>query len=104
MRDYMRALYLRFDDPSKQTEEMNEEVNRLHKQLAEKLEKPERKLLLHLSDMEDALRDQTNLESFMSGFRVANGIHQELAEKAPYSFADEDERRACEKIEQEKET
>ena len=94
MRDYMRALYLRFEDPSKQTEEMSEEVDRLHKQLAEKLEKPERKLLLHLSDMEDALRDLTNLESFMSVFRVATGIHQELG--PPYSFADEDERRACE--------
>lgn len=96
MRDYMRALYLRFDDPSKQTEEMSEEVNRLHRQLAEKLEKPERKPLLRISDMEDAPRDQTNLESFMSGFRVANGIHQELAEKPPYSFAAEDERKACE--------
>lgn len=96
MRDYMRALYLRFGDPSKQTKEMSEEVNRLHRQLAEKLEKPERKLLLRISDMEDALRDQTNLESFMSGFRVANGIHQELAEKPPYSFAAEDERKACE--------
>lgn len=101
MRDYMRALYLRFEDPSKQTEEMNEEVNRLHKQLAEKLERPERKLLLHLSDMEDALRDLTNLESFMSGFRAANGIHQELG--PPYSFADEDERQACEKLRREEE-
>lgn len=54
-------------------------------------------MLLRLTDLEDALRDQTNLDSFMSGFRLASGINQELMEEPPYSFAREEEERACRK-------
>ena len=47
--------------------------------------------------MEDELRDEACLSSFMSGYRLAQGIQQELlADQPPYSFEAEDERQACE--------
>ena len=99
MHDYMKALYHRFETPSERVEELEEMVDKAHKQLANRLKKPERKILLRLVDLEAALRDQSCLDSFMSGYRVAHGIHQELlAEQPPYNFEDEDERLACERL------
>lgn len=97
MYDYMKALHLRFENHSKQARKLEQTVNSLHRQLASRLGKKERKMLLWLTDLEDALRDQTNLDSFMSGFRLASGINQELMEEPPYSFAREEEERACRK-------
>ena len=52
--------------------------------------------------MEDELRDEACLNSFISGFRLAQGIQQELlADQPPYNFEAEDERQACEKFSQE---
>jgi len=43
--------------------------------------------------------EQACLNSFMSGYRLAHGIHQELlADQPPYNFEDEDERLACERL------
>lgn len=60
-------------------------------------------MLLRLTDLEDEFRDETKLDSFISGFRLAQGIQQELLEEKPScSFEDEDERRACEAWERRK--
>ena len=99
MHDYMKALYHRFETPSERAEALEEMVDKAHKQLANRLKKPERKILLRLVDLEAALRDQSCLDSFMSGYRVAHGIHQELlADQPPYNFEEEDERLACERL------
>ena len=99
MRDYMKALHYRFETPSKQATKLEWATKKAYRKLAEKLEKPDRKMLLHLVDMEAALRDEACLDSFMSGYRLAHGIHQELlADQPPYNFEDEDERNAIEKI------
>ena len=99
MRDYMKALHLRFTSPSGQAQELEQEINILHKQLAACLDKPERKMLLKLTDMEDDLQNQVGLDSFISGFRLDGGIQRELMEQPPYSFEQEDEQRACELFE-----
>ena len=99
MRDYMKALHLRFKTPSQQAQELEWEINILHKQLAACLGKPERKMLLQLTDLEDDLQNQVGLNSFISGFRLASGIQRELAEQPPYSFEAEDARQACEILE-----
>ncbi len=96
MLDYMRALHLRFKNPSRQSQELEQQATVLHRQLASRLSKPERKMLLRLVDLEDALRNQSNLDSFVSGFRLASGIQRELLEQPPYSFEAEEEQRACE--------
>ena len=103
MHDYMKALYHRFENPSERAEELEEEADKTHKQLAKQLGKQQRRLLLRLVDLEAALRDQSCLDSFISGYRVAHGIYQELlADQPPYNFEDEDERLACERIQAEK--
>lgn len=97
MHDYMKALYHRFETPSRRAEYLDRKIKRTHNQLTRLLDKPGRKLLLRIADMEDELRDEACLNSFMSGYRLAQGIQQELlADQPPYSFEEEDERQACE--------
>ena len=97
MHDYMKALYHRFETPSEQMTTLEKAANKIHRQLANRLKKPEKKMLLRLVDLEAALRDQACLNSFISGYRLAQGIQQELlADQPPYSFEAEDERQACE--------
>ena len=102
-RNYMMALYQRFETPSERASILQRAIKNVHKQLSSQLTKPQRKLLLRLVDLEDALRDQCCLDSFFAGFRLASGIHRELEEIPPYNFEDEDERLAIEKIRAEKE-
>ena len=94
MYDYMKALQRQFETDSRLIQDLNDEVNRTHKELSSRLVKEERKLLLRLVDMEDALRGVATLHSFTCGYRLACGIHRELAEEPMYSFAKEEEERA----------
>lgn len=97
MHDYMKALYHRLETPSRRTKYLDRKITRTHNQLTRLLDKPERKLLLRIADMEDELRDEACLNSFISGYRLAQGIQQELlADQPPYSFEAEDEQQACE--------
>ena len=97
MHDYMKALYHRFEAPSRRAENLDRKIKRTHNQPTRLLDKPGRKLLLRIADMEDELRDEACLNSFISGYRLAQGIQQELlADQPPYSFEAEDERQACE--------
>ncbi len=101
-RDYMKALYDRFETPSERASILRRAVKNTHKRLSIQLSKPERKLLLRLVDLQGALQDQCCLDSFFAGFRLASGIHKELEAFPPYNFEDEDERNAIEKIKAEK--
>ena len=103
MHDYMKALYHRFETQSERAEKLEREADKIYRQLTKQLGKHQRRLLLRLVDLEATLRDQSCLDSFMSGYRLAHGIHQELlADQPPYNFEDEDERLACERIQAEK--
>jgi hypothetical protein len=62
--------------------------------------KDDRRKLLKMTDLEIELRDDASLASFVAGFRLAWGIMAELSTEPPYSFADEEEQRACESLEQ----
>ena len=95
MYDYMKALQRQFETDSRLIQDLNDEVNRTYKVLSSRLAKEDRKLLLRLVDMEDHLRGQATLHSFTCGYRLACGIHRELAEEPMYSFAKEEEERAC---------
>ena len=103
MHNYMKALYHRFEAQSERAEKLEREADHTYKQLTKQLGKHQRRLLLHLVDLEAALRDQSCLDSFISGYRVAHGIYQELlADRPPYNFENEDERLSCERIQTEK--
>ena len=95
MYDYMKALQRQFETDSRLIQDLNDEVNRTRKELSSRLAKEDRKLLLRLVDVEDHLRGHATLHSFTCG------IHRELAEEPPYSFAKEDEERACRKAQEE---
>ena len=94
MYDYMKALQKQFETNSKSVQTLNDEINRTHKELSSRLAKDDRKLLLRLVDMEDHLRGHATLHSFICGYRLACGIHRELAEEPMYSFDKEEEERA----------
>ena len=55
MHDYMKALYHRFETQSERAVKLEREANKTHKQLAKQLGKQQRRLLLHLVDLEAAL-------------------------------------------------
>ena len=97
MYDYMKALQRQFETNPQSIQELADEVDRTHKELSSRLAKEDRKLLLRLVDMEDHLRGLATLHSFTCGYRLACGIHRELAEEPMYSFAKEEEERACRK-------
>ena len=98
MYDYMKALQRLFETKPRSIQDLSDEVDRTHKELSSRLAKEDRKLLLRLVDMEDNLRGQATLHSFTCGYRLACGIHRELAEEPMYSFAKEEEERASERV------
>ena len=97
MYDYMKALQRQFETNPRSIQELANEIDRTHKELSSRLAKEDRKLLLRLVDMEDNLRGHATLHSFTCGYRLACGIHRELTEEPTYSFAKEEEERACRK-------
>ena len=97
MRDYMKALCCRFETTSRRAEYVDRKIERTYRQLTRLLDEPERKLLLKMADLEDALREEACLNSFISGYRLAQGIQQELlADPPPYNIATADAQRAWE--------
>ncbi|WP_419020491.1 DUF6809 family protein [Intestinimonas butyriciproducens] len=104
MYDYMKALQRQFETKPRSIQELSAELDRTHKELSSRLAKEDRKLLLRLVDMEDNLRGHATLHSFTCGYRLACGIHRELTEEPAYSFAREEEERACRKAQAHDET
>ena len=94
MPDYMRALYQRFGKEAPSVKALESEIEQTEKQLKERLDIPQRKLLLRLTDQEAELRAETSLYAFIAGYRLACGIHKELLEDPPYSFEREEEEQA----------
>ena len=97
MPEYLKALHERFTTASSEAMRIQRERDRILAKLRGQLGKSQRILLLHLLDLEDDLREQTSLDSFLSGIRLARGIEQELSEIPPYSFDDENEEQAKQK-------
>ena len=95
MYDYMKSLQRHFETKPEHIHELKAEVNQTHKELSARLSKDDRRLLLKLVDLEDALRGEATLHSFVSGYRLACGIHYELSVEPMYSFDREEEERSC---------
>ena len=95
MYDYMKSLQQQFESKPEYIQDLKTEVNQTHKELSARLSKEDRRLLLKLVDLEDALRGEATLHSFVSGYRLACGIHYELSTEPMYSFDREEEKRSC---------
>ena len=61
-----------------------QEIEDCHKALIEVLEKPERRLVLQIIDAKDRIAEDTSIDSFISGFRLAWRLSAEL-----YHYDDE---------------
>mgnify|MGYP000456137879 CR=1 FL=1 len=95
MRDYMMALHQRFcKEP--ECREVRRQLLEVERDLRLALDRRGQEQLLKLADLQNELLDETSLESFLSGFKLALGIAAELAPS--YSFDDDEGQRACEAL------
>ena len=93
MHDYMKALHARFCwEPELQ--KVRVELERTYREIKARLGQQDQETLLQLADLENELREEASLTSFIAGFRLGMGIAGELE---PYCFEDEDERWATER-------
>lgn len=77
MNQTLTALYDSFYTPP-QAVEAHAEIQAIHQQLIQKLDKPERRLVLRLIDAKDYLAEETSIDSFICGFRLAWRLANEL--------------------------
>ena len=93
MRDYMKALHARFcREPELQ--KAREELEQAYREIKARLGQQDQDTLLQLADLENELREEVSLTSFIAGFQLGMGLAGELE---PYSFEDEEERQATER-------
>ena len=85
MYDYMKSLQRQFDTKTEYIQDLKVKISQTHKELSARLSKEDRRLLLKLVDLEDALREETTVHSFVSGYRLACGIHYELSAEPKFS-------------------
>ena len=93
MFDYMRALHARFcREPELQ--KVRAELDRSYREIKARLGQQDQETLLQLADLENDLREETSLTSFIAGFQLGMGIAGEIE---PYRFEDEEEKQAIER-------
>lgn len=77
MNDTLNQLYNRFYTPLSMAE-CEQEIEDCHRQLIERLEKPERKLVLQIMDAQNLITEERSLDSFLCGFKLAWELAYEL--------------------------
>ena len=93
MYDYMKALHARFcREPELQKAWV--ELDQAYREIKARLGQQDQETLLQLADLENELREETSLTSFIAGFQLGMGIAGELE---PYCFEDEEEKQAIER-------
>ena len=93
MYDYMKALHARFcKEPELQ--KVRAELDRAYKEIKVRLGQQDQETLLQLADLENELREETSLTSFIAGFQLGMGI---VGEMERYCFEDEEEKWATER-------
>ena len=93
MHDYMKALHARFcREPDLQ--EVRAELDRAYREIKARLGQQDQETLLQLADLENELREETSLTSFIAGFQLGMGI---VGEMERYCFEDEEEKWATER-------
>ncbi|WP_419011776.1 DUF6809 family protein [Dysosmobacter sp.] len=93
MYDYMKALHARFcREPELQRTQA--ELDQAYKEIKARLGQQDQETLLQLADLENELREEVSLTSFIAGFQLGMGIAGEMER---YCFEDEEEKRATER-------
>ena len=93
MYDYMKALHARFcREPELQ--KARAELDQAYREIKARLGQQDQETLLQLADLENELREEASLTSFIAGFRLGMGIAGEMERDC---FEDEEEKRATER-------
>ena len=93
MYEYMRALHARFcREPELQ--KAREKLEQAYREIKARLGQQDQETLLQLADLENELREETSLTSFIAGFQLGMGI---VGEMERYCFEDEEEKWATER-------
>ncbi|MBQ9839613.1 MAG: hypothetical protein IJO56_09020 [Oscillospiraceae bacterium] len=77
MNELLKALYDSFYEKVPATQ-LKAEVEQCHQELVEKLDKPERRLVLQIIDCKDQIAEDLSIDSFIAGFHLAMRLSQEL--------------------------
>ena len=77
MNELLKALYDSFYAKLPATQRIAE-IEQCHQELIEKLDKPERRLVLQIIDCKDQIAEDLSIDSFIAGFRLAMRLNQEL--------------------------
>ena len=77
MNETLKALYDSFYTPLPMLG-LEAEVKTAHRKLIERLDKPERRLVLRIIDDQDAIANERSLNSFICGFKLAWRMTHEL--------------------------
>ena len=77
MNDTLKQLYNRFYI-SLPMSEAEQEIEACHRQLIERLEKPERKLVLRIMAAQSLIAEERSVDSFLCGFKLAWELAYEL--------------------------
>lgn len=93
MNDYMTALLERFRIETPELMVYLAQTRASEDKLRETLNDAQRKLLLRLTDCHNTYREEAALSGFLSGWRAALGIRDELDALPRFSLIDEDEAR-----------
>lgn len=93
MNDYMTALLERFGIETPELSALQARARAAEEKLKETLDDEQRRLLLRLTDCHNTYRQEAALSGFLSGWRAALGIRNELDALPRFSLIDEDEAR-----------
>ena len=77
MNELLKALYDSFYEKLPATQ-IKAEIERCHQELIERLDKPERRLVLQIIDCKDQIAEDLSIDSFIAGFSLAWKLSQEL--------------------------
>ena len=77
MNNALKKFYYRFYTPLPMAES-EQEIGTCHQQLIERLEKPERKLVLRIMDNQGLIAEGRSMDSFYCGFKLAWELAYEL--------------------------
>ena len=93
MYDYMKSLHARFCRKP-ELQKVRAELDRSYREIKARLGQQDQETLLQLADLENELREETSLTSFITGFQLGMGIVGELE---PYCFEDEEKKQVIER-------
>ena len=77
MDELLKMLYDTFYEPLPETG-LKRSIKENHQQLIDRMEKPERKLVLRIIDAQDQIAEYLSTDSFIAGFQLAWRLASEL--------------------------